>query len=146
MSGATAFWRTGSWPWRAWRSARKTKLQQRIPRRAPAKQSAEVVTPSSNPLASLASRFSRHTTPPAAKPAGSCAPPVDPLQALAERWQQLPAKISVTALEKDPELTQTQIQLIYDTEIVTQAVCGAPSGDDALLLRIAQAPNQVEQE
>ncbi len=78
------------------------------------------------------------------QPAAS--PPVDPLQALAERWQQLPAKISLTDLEKDPELAQTQIQLIYDTEIITQEVCGAPSGDDALLLRIAQAPNQVEQE
>jgi tetratricopeptide (TPR) repeat protein len=100
--------------------------------------------PSSNPLASLASRF-RHTTPPTpSQPAA--APPVDPLQALAERWQQLPAKISVTALERDPELSQTQIQLIYDTEIFTQEVCGAPAGDDALLLRIAQAPNQVEQE
>jgi tetratricopeptide (TPR) repeat protein len=101
--------------------------------------------PSSNPLASLASRFSRHTTP-ATQNQPAAAPPVDPLQALAERWQQLPAKVSVTALEKDPELTQTQIQLIYDTEIITQEVCGAPSGDDALLLRIAQAPNQVEQE
>jgi hypothetical protein len=112
---------------------------------AAAQQSQPGTKPSSNPLASLASRFSRHTTPPTqSQPAA--APPVDPLQALAERWQQLPPKISVTALEKDPELTQTQIQLIYDTEIVTQAVCGAPAGDDALLLRIAQAPNQVEQE
>ncbi len=146
MSGATAFWRTGSWPWRAWRSVRKTKLRQRIPQRtAHQRQSQPSTQPSSNPLASLASHFSRHTTAPAqSQPAA--APPVDPLQALAERWQQLPAKISVTALEKDPELTQTQIQLIYDTETVTQAVCGAPSGDDALLLRIAQAPNQVEQE
>jgi Flp pilus assembly protein TadD len=101
--------------------------------------------PSSNPLASLASRFSRHTTP-ATQNQPAAAPLVDPLQALAERWQQLPAKVSVTALEKDPELTQTQIQLIYDTEIITQEVCGAPSGDDALLLRIAQTPNQVEQE
>jgi hypothetical protein len=101
--------------------------------------------PSSNPLASLASRFSRRATP-ATQNQAAAAPPVDPLQALTKRWQQLPAKISVTALEKDPELTQTQIQLIYDTEIITQEVCGAPSGDDALLLRIAQTPNQVEQE
>jgi tetratricopeptide (TPR) repeat protein len=112
---------------------------------AAAPQSPPGDTPRSNPLASLASRFSRHTTAPVQSQTAT-APPVDPLQALAERWQQLPAKISVTTLEKDPELTQTQIQLIYDTEIVTQAVCGAPSGDDALLLRIAQAPNQVEQE
>jgi tetratricopeptide (TPR) repeat protein len=110
-----------------------------------APQSEPSSTPKSNPLANLASHFSRHTTTPApSQPIA--APPVDPRQGLAERWRQLPAKISVTALEKDPELTQTQIQLIYDTEIVTQAVCGAPAGDDALLLRIAQTPNQVEQE
>ena len=112
---------------------------------AAAPQSPPSSTPRSNPLASLASHFSRHTTPPAQNQPVA-APPVDPLQALAERWQQLPAKISATALEKDPELTQTQIQLIYDTEVVTQTVCGAPAGDDALLLRIAQTPNQVEQE
>ncbi len=44
-------------------------------------------------------------------------PPVDPLQSLAERWKQLPAKISLSDLENDPDLAQTQIQLIYDTEI-----------------------------
>jgi hypothetical protein len=66
--------------------------------------------------------------------------------ALTQAWQQLPVKVSATDLEKDPELTQAQIQLIYDTELITQQVCGAPSGDDALLLRIAQAPNQVEEE
>ena len=78
-------------------------------------------------------------------PAATAAP-VDPLAALTQKWQQLPVKISARDLEKDPELTQAQIQLIYDTELVTQQVCGAPSGDDALLLRIAQPPNQVEEE
>jgi Flp pilus assembly protein TadD len=100
---------------------------------------------SSNPLQSLASRFSRQPS----KPAGDQAaapPPIDPLQGLLERWQKLPAKVSLADLEKDPELAQTQIQLIYDTELITQQVCGAPTGDDALLLKIAQAPNQVEEE
>jgi hypothetical protein len=100
---------------------------------------------SSNPLQSLASRFSRQPS----KPAGDQAaapPPVDPLQGLLERWQRLPAKISLADLEKNPELAQTQIQLIYDTELITHQVCGAPTGDNALLLKIAQAPNQVEQE
>ena len=55
-------------------------------------------------------------------------------------------KITAKELEKDPELTQAQIQLIYDTELITQQVCGAPTGDDGLLLKIAQAPNQVEEE
>lgn len=115
---------------------------------APAKPSEVASAPApkagSNPLQSLASRFARQP----AKPAGNqpAPPPVDPLEALRTRWQRLPAKITLATLEKDPELAQTQIQLIYDTELVTQQVCGAPTGDDALLLKIAQAPNQVEEE
>ncbi len=100
---------------------------------------------SSNPLQSLASRFTRRPS----KPAGNqvAAPPaVDPLQGLVERWQKLPPNVTPAELAKDPELAETQIQLIYDTELVTQQVCGAPTGDDALLLKIAQAPNQVEEE
>jgi Flp pilus assembly protein TadD len=100
---------------------------------------------SSNPLQSLASRFTRQPS----KPAGNqaAAPPaVDPLQGLVGRWQKLPTKVSSAELAKDPELAETEIQLIYDTELVTQQVCGAPTGDDALLLKIAQAPNQVEEE
>jgi tetratricopeptide (TPR) repeat protein len=98
----------------------------------------------SNPLQSLASRFTSKTTKAPTNQAPS-PPPVDPLQALAARWQQPPA-VKLTDLENDPELAQGQIQLIYDTEIITQQVCGAPSGDDALLLRVAQAPNHVEDE
>ena len=119
---------------------------------APAKDSAAASAPApavasqgSNPLQSLESRFTGHPTAPTPNQAAA-PPPVDPLQALAERWQQLPAKITLRDLEKDPDLAQTQIQLIYDTELITQQVCGAPAGDDALLLKIAQAPNQVEEE
>jgi tetratricopeptide (TPR) repeat protein len=107
--------------------------------------SAPVSKTPSNPLASLASRFSRPSSNAAESQAATPAP-VDPLQALEQGWQQLPAKITVAELEKDPELAQTQIQLIYDTELITQQVCGAPAGDNSLLLRIAQAPNQVEEE
>jgi Flp pilus assembly protein TadD len=99
---------------------------------------------SSNPLQSLASRFTRQPSKPAGNQAGP--PAVDPLQGLLERWQKLPPKVSSTELAKDPELAETEIQLIYDTELVTQQVCGVPTGDDALLLKIAQAPNQVEEE
>jgi len=100
---------------------------------------------SSNPLQSLASRFSRQPSTPAGNQAAA-PPAVDPLQGLMERWRQLPSKVSSAELAKDPDLAQTQIQLIYDTELITQQVCGAPTGDDALLLKIAQAPNQVEEE
>jgi tetratricopeptide (TPR) repeat protein len=117
----------------------------------PAKNSAATSAPppaatkGSNPLQSLTSRFTSHSAGPAPNPAA--APPlVDPLQSLAERWKGLPANVSLTALENDPDLAQRQIQLIYDTELITQQVCGAPAGDDELLLKIAQAPNQVEEE
>ena len=97
-----------------------------------------------NPLASLASHFSH----PAGTPGLQAAPEplLDPLQSLAQRWQQLPAVLSITALKKDPELAQTQLQLNYDTELITQQVCGGAEGDDALLLKIAQSPNRVEEE
>ena len=114
----------------------------------PAKDSAQASAPAANtssPLKNFASRFSRHPAQPAPNPTATPAP-VDPLAALTQKWQQLPVKISARELEKDPELTQVQIQLIYDTELITQQVCGAPGGDDALLLRIAQAPSQVEEE
>lgn len=113
---------------------------------APAAPSAAPAPPiSTNPLQSLASRFTRQPS----KPAGNQAtapPAVDPLQGLVDRWQKLPSKVTPAELAKDPELAETQLQLVYDTELVTQQVCGAPTGDDALLLKIAQAPNQVEEE
>jgi Flp pilus assembly protein TadD len=99
----------------------------------------------SNPLQSLESRFTGHPSGPPQNQAAA-PPPVDPLQSLTERWKQSPAKLSLRELENDPDLAQTQIQLIYDTEMITQQVCGAPAGDDALLLRIAQAHDQVEEE
>ncbi len=119
---------------------------------APAIESAAAATPPPaaasnipNPLQSLESHFTRRPAPLAPNQVAA-PPPVDPLQALADRWKQSPAKISPRQLEEDPDLAQTQIQLIYDTELITQQVCGAPAGDDALLLKIAQAPNRVEEE
>jgi tetratricopeptide (TPR) repeat protein len=118
---------------------------------APAKDAAVASPPAPkspsipNPLLSLESRFSRRPTQPVENQV-TAATSAELLQTLAQRWQQLPARVSLTDLENDPELAQTQIQLIYDTEIVTHQVCGEPMGDDSLLLRIAQAPNQVEEE
>jgi tetratricopeptide (TPR) repeat protein len=104
-----------------------------------------VASQSSNPLQSLKSRFTGHPAAPTPNQAAAT-PPVDPLKALTERWKQLPANLKLRELEEDSDLAQTQIQLIYDTELLTQQLCGAPAGDDALLLKIAQAPNQVEEE
>jgi tetratricopeptide (TPR) repeat protein len=62
------------------------------------------------------------------------------------RWSQLPQRLTARRLEQQPDLEQTMLQLIYDTETTTAQICGAPTGDDALLLRIARNPRAVEQE
>lgn len=67
------------------------------------------------------------------------------LTSLLGRWGQLPAQLTLTRLERQPDLENTLVQLAYDTEISTAQVCGPPSGDDALLLRIAQNPGAVEE-
>jgi Tfp pilus assembly protein PilF len=106
--------------------------------------SSSLTNPLASPLASLASRFALHPSSPANPQAAPL--PADPLQALQTRWQQLPVRLTAAELEQDPDLEQNQVQLIYDTEIATRQVCGAPTGDNALLLKIAQDPNQVEEE
>ncbi len=68
------------------------------------------------------------------------------LAPLVSRWSQLPTHITLDRLEQQPDLNQTILQLVYDTEKITAQVCGAPIGDDAILLRIATNPGAVEQE
>jgi hypothetical protein len=36
------------------------------------------------------------------------------------------------------------VQLIFDTELQTSQFCGAPTGDDALLLLLAKSPEVTE--
>ena len=99
-----------------------------------------------NSLENLASRLGGHPAKPLESIAPPAAPPSDQLAALAARWKQEPLKITLSNLENDPDLFQSELQLIYDTEKVTAQVCGPPNGDNALLLKIAEAPNAVEQE
>ena len=72
-------------------------------------------------------------------------PPAGVVQ-LVSRWSQLPTALTVSGLERQPDLEQTIIQLAYDTETTTAGVCGAPTGDDATVMRIAQNPYAVDQE
>lgn len=67
------------------------------------------------------------------------------LAALQAQWQQVPSRVTLRALERNPQLEQTTINLVYNTEMQTAQFCGAPTGDDALLLKIAQAPRAVPQ-
>ena len=68
------------------------------------------------------------------------------LAELQNQWQQVPVRLSIRALEENPQLEQTTMNLVYETEEQTAQVCGAPTGDDALLLKIAQAPLAVQQQ
>jgi tetratricopeptide (TPR) repeat protein len=78
--------------------------------------------------------------------AASPAAAPEPLAPIVTRWAQVPARLPVAELEQQPDLEQSILQLVYDTETVTAQVCGSPTGDDALLLRIARNPGAVEQE
>lgn len=68
------------------------------------------------------------------------------LATLTSRWGQLPDRLTVQQLEQQPDLEQSILQLVFDTETTAAQICGAPTGDDALLLRIAQNPGAVEQD
>ncbi len=66
------------------------------------------------------------------------------LQELNARWasddpDDRRAKLLQSAARQD-----TAVQLIYDTEVQTSQICGAPTGDDALLLLLAKSPDTVE--
>jgi tetratricopeptide (TPR) repeat protein len=68
------------------------------------------------------------------------------LASLVSRWGQSPSDLTAPRLEQQPDEEQNVLQLAWDTEILTAQVCGSPSGDDALLLRIARNPSAVEQQ
>lgn len=94
----------------------------------------------------LATHLGQRLRPQSAVPAGPAPSPFPTLDDLKSRWAKEPASITAPDLEKHPELARTEIQLIYDTEKISQQVCGPTSGDNELLLRIAMAPNAVEEE
>lgn len=91
----------------------------------------------------LAAKNTAHQRLTACTTTGQSIPP--PLSALVARWEQLPSRLTAVQLEQNPDLEQTLLQLVYDTETVTAQDCGAGTADDALLLRIARNPNAVDQ-
>jgi tetratricopeptide (TPR) repeat protein len=64
-----------------------------------------------------------------------------PLQSLGARWTSGEASLGRAALLKDAGAQDATMQLIFDTEVQTNQICGAPSGDDALLLLLARSPH-----
>ncbi len=78
-----------------------------------------------------------------AAPGTVSAPPAPPavagtLAALRSRWTAQGHLLNQRALERDAALEDTVTQLIYDTEVQLAPICGAPTGDDALLLLLAR--------
>jgi Tfp pilus assembly protein PilF len=72
------------------------------------------------------------------------APEMMDLQA---RWGMAEVRSGREALARDEVKQDALLKLIYETELATSKICGAPTGDDALLLRLAQvAPAQESSE
>jgi tetratricopeptide (TPR) repeat protein len=67
-----------------------------------------------------------------------------PLRDLATKWASKDATSSRSALLNDPTQQDATMQLIFDTETQTSKICGAPTGDDALLLQLAKFPKAME--
>jgi len=63
------------------------------------------------------------------------------LQGLSSAW----ADKDSGALRMNEDVQDATVKLIFDTEIQTSEVCGAPSGDDALLLLMARSPKALDQ-
>jgi len=72
---------------------------------------------------------------------GCAAAPKD----LTARWAGADATANASALLTDPDRQKAALQLIYDTEIAASQHCGAPTGDDALLLLLARSFAQTEE-
>jgi tetratricopeptide (TPR) repeat protein len=70
--------------------------------------------------------------------------PASPLQDLSARWTGKEATTNRTSLVRDSAEQDAVIKLVYDTETQTSQICGAPTGDDALLLILAKSPKAVE--
>jgi Tfp pilus assembly protein PilF len=64
-----------------------------------------------------------------------------PARSLGSRWTSEDASLSRAALLTDPVAQDATMQLVFDTEVQTNQICGTPSGDDALLLLLARSPH-----
>lgn len=72
--------------------------------------------------------------------------PEEEMQGLRTRWKTANGPAVRRALLNDAGVQDGMTQLIYDTELRTQAACGAPTGDDALLLVLEQRATQAREE
>lgn len=78
------------------------------------------------------------TTPPA-----GAAGPASPLTDLTMQWAALQPTLTQRTLSRNHDAQDTVLRLMDSTETVTTSSCGAPTGDDALLLRLARQHAQT---
>lgn len=85
-------------------------------------------------------------------PTATQAPPVQPtptapdssgMTALGSQWQQL-GSFDAAALGGNADLEQSLVGVTNQTELLTAKLCGQPTGDNALLLQLAQVPDKTE--
>jgi tetratricopeptide (TPR) repeat protein len=75
---------------------------------------------------------------------GGMSEPSSPLQTLGARWKNKEATVSRAALMNDSDEQDAVMKLVYDTEMQTSQICGAPTGDDSILLLLAKSPKAIE--
>ena len=59
------------------------------------------------------------------------------LQALDEQWTEMKTRLNERSLRLHPDLTDSAMDLVFNIEHQTANVCGTPTGDDLILLLIA---------
>ncbi|MBE7180566.1 MAG: hypothetical protein INR71_05020, partial [Terriglobus roseus] len=73
--------------------------------------------------------------------------PVSPyaaaLQALHTEWHTFASQLKARTLARDATLQDDVTRMVNDTETQTATACGAPKGDDALLLARANTANHL---
>ena len=69
-----------------------------------------------------------------------------PLQTLAARWAGKEETANRVALMDNPAVQEVVLRLVFDTEVQTSQICGAPTDDDdATLLLLAKSPKAMGQ-
>jgi tetratricopeptide (TPR) repeat protein len=78
------------------------------------------------------------------QPSGQALDPA--LAVVLGKWLQIPSwdKLTVPMLQKDEDLRQTVLQLVYETDRAADKTCGPATGENALLSKIAANPGAVE--
>jgi len=61
-----------------------------------------------------------------------------PLQNLSESWSKMNGQISEQRVQRNPDLVETVMDMVFSVERQTSAACGAPTGTDRALLLIAK--------